>query len=159
MTIGMQKFLIPDTAVCEWQITKTQKTIAGYKCQLAQSYYKGRYWNVWFTNEIPVSDGPWKLRGLPGLVLEAIDSTQQISFSFMSLSYQRKEIKRAEEQEKITRKEYKRLLQAYADDPLAFLANQYGANFSLGDFTGGSIDPSSQPRRKLLFPNNPIEPY
>ena len=42
------------------------KTIGGYHCMLAQCDLCG--WNIkaWFTPEIPVGCGPWRLWGLPG---------------------------------------------------------------------------------------------
>lgn len=51
------------------------KNVLGYECIMATANYHGRYWTVWFTPEIPVDAGPWKLLGLPGLILEAVDST------------------------------------------------------------------------------------
>lgn len=56
----------------EWSIIEdSTKTILGYECVMAQSDYHGRTWTVWFTTEIPVQGGPWKLRGLPGVILSA----------------------------------------------------------------------------------------
>lgn len=46
-------------------------TVLGYDCVMAESDYHGRHWKAWFAPEIPVPFGPWKLRGLPGLVLKA----------------------------------------------------------------------------------------
>ena len=51
------------------------KNVLGYECIMATANYHGRYWTVWFTPEIPVDAGPWKLLGLPGLILEAVDSS------------------------------------------------------------------------------------
>lgn len=55
----------------QWTITSDSKEIAGYKCTKAIAQISGRQWEAWFTEAIPVSFGPWKLRGLPGLILEA----------------------------------------------------------------------------------------
>lgn len=56
----------------EWSIVEdSTKTIKGYECIMAKSDYHGRTWTVWFTPEIPLPEGPWKLRGLPGLILSA----------------------------------------------------------------------------------------
>lgn len=55
----------------DYTITDEYKTILDYKCQKAITEIFGREFIVWFTADIPVSDGPWKLYGLPGLILEA----------------------------------------------------------------------------------------
>ena len=58
----------------EWTITGDEETIVGYRCLAAKGWYGGRQWNVAFTLDIPYSAGPWKLEGLPGLILRAEDS-------------------------------------------------------------------------------------
>lgn len=56
----------------DWNIVAdTTVTLLGYECVMAESDYHGRHWTAWFAPEIPVPFGPWKLRGLPGLILKA----------------------------------------------------------------------------------------
>ena len=56
----------------QWELVEdSTKTVLGYECMLATCNYQGRQWSAWFSPEIPISDGPWKLSGLPGLILEA----------------------------------------------------------------------------------------
>ncbi|MDE6157119.1 MAG: GLPGLI family protein [Muribaculaceae bacterium] len=56
----------------EWTIMEDSiKNILGFECIMAQTDYHGRTWKVWFSPEIPVHDGPWKLHGLPGMILSA----------------------------------------------------------------------------------------
>lgn len=57
-----------------WQITDSVKQILDYTCQKAVCDFRGRHWAVWFTPDIPISNGPWKFSGLPGLILEAYDT-------------------------------------------------------------------------------------
>lgn len=57
-----------------WIFTEETDTVCGYSCQKATGEYGGRTWTVWYSTEIPVPFGPWKLCGLPGLVLAAKDS-------------------------------------------------------------------------------------
>lgn len=64
----------------DWEISDESKEIIGYQCFKAISNYRGRKWTVWFAPEIPVQDGPWKLCGLPGLILEAYDSNEEYHF-------------------------------------------------------------------------------
>lgn len=57
----------------QWEILPEQDTINGYACQVARTVYGGRKWCVWWAMDIPVQVGPWKLAGLPGLILRAAD--------------------------------------------------------------------------------------
>ena len=70
----------------EWNVTDSTANILGYECIMATTKFRGRVWNVWFTPEIPVSDGPWKLWGLPGLILHASDSNNDYTFSALEVS-------------------------------------------------------------------------
>lgn len=56
-----------------WKLSDEWKEVAGYRVRKATCSFRGRDWTVWFAPEIPVSDGPWKFCGLPGLILEAYD--------------------------------------------------------------------------------------
>lgn len=56
----------------EWSIVEdSTATILGYECMMAETDYHGRHWRAWFTLDIPMPFGPWKLRSLPGLILRA----------------------------------------------------------------------------------------
>ena len=56
-----------------WTMKEGEDTICGYKCLIAQGEYGGRIWIVKYAPEIPTQNGPWKLTGLPGLILDAAD--------------------------------------------------------------------------------------
>ena len=57
-----------------WTFGDGQKEICGYPCKEAKTSYGGREWTVWFAPSIPSNAGPWKLGGLPGLIMEAQDA-------------------------------------------------------------------------------------
>ena len=58
----------PDIA---WTLIEDTMTVSGYLCQQATTTFRGVEWCVWYTEEIPSSAGPWRLRGLPGLIVKA----------------------------------------------------------------------------------------
>ena len=58
----------------DWTLTDAQDSICGYACQSATTKYHGLTWNVYYTEDVPASIGPWKLGGLPGLIMKATDA-------------------------------------------------------------------------------------
>lgn len=57
----------------QWTLVEdSTATVLGYECVMAETDYHGRRWKAWFAPEVPMSFGPWKLRGLPGLILKAV---------------------------------------------------------------------------------------
>lgn len=74
-------FLVVDTlTIPKWDIKDETSIIGGLKCQKATTFYKGREYEVWFTTEITTFFGPWKLNGLPGLIVLANDKRNEVYF-------------------------------------------------------------------------------
>jgi len=71
--------------IFDWQISPDTITIGGMKCQQATTDFGGRKWIAWFAPEVPINDGPYKFRGLPGLIVKVYDSKEQWSFNLRSL--------------------------------------------------------------------------
>ena len=84
--LSMQDYIYEDELnTQQWEIRDSTKTILNYSCQMAVCNFRGREWTAWFTTDIPVSDGPWKLSGLPGLIMEAYDKGNQYVFTIVGL--------------------------------------------------------------------------
>ncbi len=68
------------TPKLNWSFVAENKEIEGYSCNKATTTFAGREWVVWYTPSIPVDGGLWKFNGLPGLILEAYDTTGEHRF-------------------------------------------------------------------------------
>jgi GLPGLI family protein len=75
----------------DWKIESETKIILGYTCQKASLHFRGRDYTVYFTIEIPYSDGPWKLSGLPGMILEATSDDKAAAYSMIAEKVELKE--------------------------------------------------------------------
>ena len=84
--VSLQDFIYEDESNAQqWEIRDSTKTILDYPCQMTVCNFRGRQWTAWFTTDIPVSDGPWKFGGLPGLIMEAYDKGNQYVFTIVGL--------------------------------------------------------------------------
>lgn len=68
--------------VIDWNISSDTATFGGLHCQKATGHSKGRDYIVWFCPGIPVRTGPWKLNGLPGVIVDARDTKNEVVFQF-----------------------------------------------------------------------------
>ncbi len=61
------------------------KRFGTYTCEKAVGTFRGRTYEVWYAPDIPVPSGPFKLGGLPGLILEAKSTDGKVQFLFKEL--------------------------------------------------------------------------
>ena len=88
----MQDYIYEDTLYAQnWVIQDSSKLILGHECQKAVCHYRGHCWTAWFAMDIPITDGPWKLCGLPGLILEATTEDNSHAFKLLGMEKASKE--------------------------------------------------------------------
>lgn len=76
---------VEDLAVLDWEVKEDTLTIGDYLCQKAEVAYGGRLWTAYFTSEIPLSTGPYKFGGLPGLIIQMEDNSRSWGFNLASI--------------------------------------------------------------------------
>lgn len=76
----------------KWEISQEEKVIGKYKCIKATTNYRGRVWVAWFTPDLPINYGPWKLYGLPGLIVEASDSTNRYAWQIEKIEFRKDQV-------------------------------------------------------------------
>ncbi len=92
-TIGVQQpCFIANLPTLNWQTTEETKTILGYDCKKATTAFAGRNYIAWYTTAIPITDGPYKFYGLPGLILEISDTENHHTFNALSIEKKDKKI-------------------------------------------------------------------
>lgn len=102
----------------QWTMESRFQTILGYDCQQATCHWHGRDYVVWFTPAIPVRMGPWKLGGLPGLILKAQDADSLYTFEAVKIEKSHQPIVRYayDGYTKMSRRELQKHQQAYAEN-------------------------------------------
>lgn len=118
-----------------WTILKEKNKFFGYAVQRAETVFNGRKWIAWFTNEIPVNDGPYKFFGLPGLILKISDSEENFIFEIKGLTKEKSDISkrnRASSIVNLTPKQWNSFWEKYQKEPSNIFANlnESGATYS-----------------------------
>lgn len=84
---GVSVLLTEDLLLQNWTFNMDTCQVLGYLCQKSEILFRGREYEVFFTQEIPLNDGPFKFYGLPGLIM-MIKSKDGI-FSFEAIGLQK----------------------------------------------------------------------
>ena len=69
----------------DWKVTNEIRRIGEFTCQKATTKFKGRIWEAWFTQEIPINEGPYIFNGLPGLIISVYDAKDNYHFDLIGL--------------------------------------------------------------------------
>lgn len=153
--IGISKFRCEEeNEQPQWTLLPDTATILSYLCHKAGCHFKGRNYEAWYTMELPRSEGPWKLFGLPGLIIKAQDSQNYFLFECTGVEQCRNKpeiILSPGMYESITRKALNKVYERYAKDPIGFITSQPGVKVTLTDNSGNEV------KGPKNIPYNPIE--
>ncbi|MEM7372546.1 MAG: GLPGLI family protein [Bacteroidota bacterium] len=125
-----------------WTIQQEEKIIAELLCKKATAHFRGRDYTAWFTPELPFNFGPWKLCGLPGLILEAYDATGQVAYWFHSLTFPLpadSPILAPSEGKRVSVLERDEIIKTVSQKRLMMLKARLGSNVSI-ELVGGKVN-------------------
>lgn len=80
-------YVAEKTPKIKWKLEKETKQIGSFTAYKATCNFRGRNYTAWYILDIPLPYGPWKLQGLPGLILEGYDEYKEIYIYFKSIEY------------------------------------------------------------------------
>ncbi|MCB0740009.1 MAG: GLPGLI family protein [Chitinophagaceae bacterium] len=154
-SLGLSTYLLKDSVKdLKWNILEDTSNILGYLCTKAFTRFRGRDYEAWFTNQIPVSCGPYKFGNLPGLVLDIKELKGNFEYKLLSLELYKNKNPIVFEKSKfiiVSRNKLKKLVKLMIEDPFAFAASQ-GMTLTTKTVNGISTLP---PPKKIAY--NPIE--
>lgn len=153
---GMDRFVCTeDYAAPLWQpVADSSAVIIGYPCSLAVTTYKGRTWYAWYAEDIPLDAGPWKLGGLPGLILRAYDSQRHYVFDATGMAEAAPGTLvyyKGGKYEPVSRKSLDDIYRRYYADPVGYITNNPKVTVRRYDQSGNEIT------SRESEPYNPIE--
>jgi GLPGLI family protein len=78
--------IVSDTfGAINWVLHPERKRLGIYECRKATGIFRGREYEAWYAVDVPIPSGPFKLGGLPGLILEAQSLDGKVKFLFHGL--------------------------------------------------------------------------
>lgn len=158
----------------DWKLHSETKVEGAYTLQKATAHFGGRFWIAWFSKEVAISEGPYKFRGLPGLIFEIGDDKNNFIFKLINSrkfpkTYETPFLNNPMGKSPIVVSEkiiHKKQLEFY-NDPLRSIAESFKANTSPDNtfYVSGvqikSIDQlkgmADESRERIRKNNNPIE--
>jgi len=85
VAIAREKIKVSERMRLSWiLISNADTTISNYPCKKATTSFGNRDYKVWYTVDIPINDGPYKFKGLPGLIVKVEDTQSQHIFELIS---------------------------------------------------------------------------
>lgn len=157
-TVGRENYQCTETVeIPDWQVVPDSTAdIMGCHCQLAKTNFKGRTWYAWYAEDIPMQEGPWKLCGLPGLILKAYDEGKEYVFTVIGMNTITDNSPITigkEKREEISQKKLKEAKDKFT--PGMLLESMSKKTIKAYDEKGNAIDLKKLMNKKNVF--NPIE--
>lgn len=160
-TVYRDIYSIKITERLDWEILPEKSKIANFNVQKAKVNYGGRSWIAWFTTEIPIQEGPYIFKGLPGLIVKISDEKNDYNFSLTEIKNGDDKIYYRSKGSELTWEQFKKLSENYYSDPFARMKSM-GVPIKKDDGTGNGIsvnmkEETDNLKKIIRENNNPIE--
>jgi GLPGLI family protein len=76
---------IENFEISKWTILDETMQILSHTCKKATCRFRGRDYIAWYAIDIPISRGPYKFAGLPGLIMKIADTENSYSFECVGI--------------------------------------------------------------------------
>lgn len=88
LPIGRKDLYRFEEPALKWELVEDKKKmILSYSCHLAKvTSDTGKVYYAWYTSSIPISEGPFRFKGLDGLVLEVYNEEKSISINAVEIA-------------------------------------------------------------------------
>lgn len=149
----------------DWKITNEIRRIGEFTCQKATAKFKGRIWEAWFTQEIPINEGPYIFNGLPGLIISVYDTKDNYHFDLIGLKKNFDDIyienNNSQKTIPVNLKQLNKVFTDYYNDPYKEVKSGY-LKMKFVDESGKEITPNynelTKAKQEIIRKNNnPIE--
>jgi len=164
ITNGQFCYLLPIDDTINWEISSDKKKIGIYNSQKAVTTYGNREWTVWFSNDIPINDGPYIFSNLPGLIISITDSSGDYKFDLVQVKKSSNLFDARTKPILINWNKYDQLAKAYYDNPNAEIEQKIrnAKKVIMQDAHGNVIDfdirqMNKDDQENIRKNNNPIE--
>ena len=138
-----------------WEIAEDTLNILGYTCQKATCTFRGRNYIAWFTTDIPISNGPWKFTGLPGLILNIADAQNHYIFECSGIEIPKDKLPIEIEKRnyaKVSKKEFNKVYERFLKDPIGFMSTA-APNVKIT-----MVNQDGTPAKNQTMPETPYNP-
>ncbi|RLJ23290.1 GLPGLI family protein [Chryseobacterium sp. 7] len=164
ITNGQFCYLLPIDETIQWKISPEKKKIGIYNVQKAVATYGNREWTAWFSNDIPINEGPYIFSGLPGLIISVTDFSGDYKFDLVQVKKSASLFNARTKPILIDWNKYGQLAKSYYDNPNAEMEQKIrnAKKAVMQDAHGNVIDIDFRQMNKeeqdnIRKNNNPIE--
>lgn len=136
----------------KWELLDEVKQVHNYKAKKAKTKAFGKHWIAWYTEKIPVSYGPYKFQGLPGLILELYDEGNNFKFDLVEAKVDTTNYSIYETANEVNskRSEFEDKIKAYKNNPERI-------SMKTGDDVARDKNLLEQRKKQVAKKNNAIE--
>lgn len=116
----------------KWKLSNETLHYNGYKLQKATTDFRGRSWIAWFSKDVNIFEGPYKFRGLPGLIFMLEDTQHNFVYKLVKniklpQTYETKEFVEThygKEALPVTNEKFNKYIEEIYADPIRMFSSQ-----------------------------------